>query len=186
MIFSSNDSKTHHTLFDGFVHIISVCFALYDEDVCAIGISIMPALLHTETLLMTKKSDKPKPRGIKTRRISCSPRNRVQSSKTGDYLGSRHWCILPPETSQGGLSINPTLAAACRSRVTKAATSVLVSFLVLRDFSCCYCWHCWDGERERFLQIALLHHSLHCLLLPTGAMATTAQTTMEMCKEAPT
>lgn len=44
-------SKTHHTHFDGFVHILSVCFALYDEDVCGIGTSIMLALLQTETLL---------------------------------------------------------------------------------------------------------------------------------------
>lgn len=105
----------------------------------------------------------------------------VQSSKTGEC---RHCCILPPQTSQGGLSKNPTLAAACRSRVLKAATTVLISFLALQDFSCCHCWQCWDGERERLLQISLLHLSLQCFLLPTGAMATAAQTPREMCKGA--
>lgn len=52
-------------------------------------------------------------------------KGRVRSSTTGDYLGSRHCCILPPQTSQSGLSKNPALADACRSRVLKAATSVL-------------------------------------------------------------
>lgn len=48
-----------------------------------------------------------------------------------------------------------------------------------QDFS----WHCWDGERERFLQIALLHHSLRCLMLPTEAMVNPCP--MEMCEGYP-
>lgn len=133
---------------------------------------------------MTKNLANPNPKGLKTRRISCSPRKREGCKVL--RLGITDCCMLPPQARQGGLSLNPTSAAACRSRVLKAETSVLVCFLALQDFSCWHCWHCWDGGRERFLQIVLLHHSLPCLLLPTADMATPAQTPVERCKGAPT
>lgn len=124
MIFSRHDFKdTSYTFWWFCSH--SFCLFCFVRWRCLGHQDIHYASFATDwNSALTKKQTQTEMVKDKKDKLLPNKKGKVQSSKTGDYLGSRHCCLLPPQTSQSRLSINPASAAACRSRVLKAATSV--------------------------------------------------------------